>query len=70
MEETIMDQVVKATGLPELEVKEALEKWILEAGKSPQDMNLEDFREVLRTLILNLMNDVADGNNDYISLSG
>lgn len=70
MDETVIDQIIQATGLPQEQVKEQLHKWVLATGKSPQSLSLEDLREVLIYFLQDLFCEVKSGQNDFIKLSG
>ena len=69
MDETLIKHVADGTGLPKEKVIEILDQWILETGKSPQNISLEDFREVLVHIMQNIFAEVASGENDFIQLS-
>ena len=69
MDETLIQCVAQGTGLPKDKVEEVIKNWIIESGKSPQDIKLEDLREVLVGLIQNLFAEVASGENEFIQLS-
>ncbi len=69
MEETLLDKVIECTGLPKEMVQKSLNSWVLESGKSPRDLSLEDLREVLVRVMQDLFTEVADGENPFIRLS-
>ena len=69
MDETLIKLVSQGTGLGEEKTKEILDQWILSTGKSPQNLSLEDFREVLIDLMQNLFAEGADGENAFIQLT-
>ena len=69
MDENLIKQVSLLTGLNQPQVEGIIKKWVLETGKSPQDLKLEDLREVLVELIQNLFQEVSNGENEYIKLS-
>lgn len=70
MDETLLESVALATGLPKQKVLDQLKEWVLASGKSPQDLSLEDLREVLVPLLQKVFCEVAQGENEYIKLSG
>lgn len=47
MGKSLFSTIVKATGLPEGAVGDELGYLLVEAGKDPESMTLEDLREVL-----------------------
>ena len=69
MEETLIKLVSQGTGLSEEKTKDILNQWIIDSGKSPQNLSSEDFREVLIDIMQNLFTEVADGENPFIQLS-
>ena len=69
MDENLIKQVALLTGLPNSKVETVIKNWIVESGRSPQDIGLEDLKEVLISLVQGLFNDVAQGTNEYITLS-
>ena len=69
MDETLVNQVAMHTGLDQDQVHKILKNWIMETGKSPQDLGLEDFREVLVHILQNLFQEIADGENKYVKVS-
>ncbi len=66
MDDTLIKQVALGTGLSEEKIKEVIDKWILQTGRSPQNISSEDFREVLVELVQNLFSEVAAGDNKFI----
>ena len=68
MDETLIQCVAQGTGLSKDKVEEIIKQWVMESGKSPQDLKLEDLREVLVGLVQNLFAEVASGENDFIQL--
>ena len=70
MDETLLETVAQATGFPKDEVIKQLRSWLKEAGKNPENPTLDDLREALVFVLQDLFKEVADGKNDYISLSG
>ena len=70
MEETLLETVVKATGLPAEQVRNKLNSWILQAGKSPKNLSIEDLREALVHVLQHLFTEVRDEENPYIKISG
>ncbi len=68
MEETLIKQVAQGTGLEPEKVKAILSEWVQETGKSPQDINLEDFREVLVEIMQKIFTEVASGENPFIQM--
>ncbi len=69
MDDTLIKQVAQGMGLGEDRIKEILDKWIQDTGRSPQDLSLEDFREVLVELMQSLFLEVASGENSFIQTS-
>ena len=69
MDETLITQLCEGTGLPKDIVEKQLKEWVLESGKSPQDLTLEDMREVLIKVMQDLFTEVASGENPFIQLS-
>lgn len=47
MGETLLRKVVQATGLPQDPVQRELEEFIEHHGKSPQDLTLDEFRDIM-----------------------
>ena len=70
MDETLLETVAVATGLPRELVLNRLKELILSSGRSPQDLTLEDLREALVPLLQSLFVEVAAGENEFIKLSG
>ena len=68
MDETLKKAVVSATGIDSNKVEEIMKQWVLEQGRSPQSLGLEDLREVLVHILQDLFREVAEGRNPYISL--
>lgn len=68
MDETLLSQIVEATGLPKHLVDGVLKNWILKSGKSPQDLTLEDLREVLVGSLQDLFTEVKAGENSQVKL--
>jgi plasmid stability protein len=56
MADSLFNTVIQATGLPEDSVEKELRALIAQHGKSPQDLTLDDLREILadylQTIIL------------------
>ncbi len=56
MADSLFNTVIQATGLPEDSVEKELRTLIARHGKSPQDLTLDDLREILadylQTIIL------------------
>lgn len=69
MEETLIKSLSQATGLEASKIESILKQWIMDQGRSPQSLSLEDLREVLVPILQDLFSEVADGHNPYISLS-
>jgi len=69
MDETLIEQVALGTGLQAVQVREILKNWIIETGRSPQDLKLEDLREALVCILQKVFTEVASGENEFISLS-
>lgn len=69
MDETLIKQLASALNLQEDSVEKIVKQWVMEYGKSPQDLSLEDFREVLVHLLQDLFTKVAAGENKFIQLS-
>lgn len=69
MDETLIKQVALGTGLSEDRIIEIINKWVQETGRSPQNLSLEDFREVLVEMIQSLFLEVAQGDNRFIQTS-
>jgi hypothetical protein len=69
MDETLIKQVAQGTGLSEDRIKDFIDKWVIETGRSPQNLSFEDFRAVLVELIQDLFSEVADGKNAFIRTS-
>lgn len=69
MDETLINQVSLLTGLSREKVETIMKNWVMESGKSPQDLRLEDLREVLVGIVQGLFQEVAQGENEYITLS-
>jgi hypothetical protein len=69
MDETLIEAVANETGLNQDTVESIIKKWVLESGKSPQDLRLEDFREVLVKMVQDLFTEVASGENEFIQVS-
>ena len=69
MDETLIKQVAESTGLGTDKVETILKEWIQSTGKSPQNLGLEDFREVLVEILQNLFSEVASGENQFIRIS-
>lgn len=69
MDETLINQVAKQTGLDQEQVQKVLKDWVMETGKSPQDIGLEDLREVLVHILQNLFQEIAEGENKYVKVS-
>lgn len=70
MDEAIVQKVVESTGLSTQRVSQILKEWVIETGKSPQDLSLEDFREVLVHILQNVFAQIAEGEHQYIKISG
>lgn len=70
MDETLIKHVAELTGLGNDKVREILKKWVLENGRSPQNLSLDDLRPILVSMIQNVFAEVVDGENEYIKLSG
>ncbi len=68
MEETLIEQVAIATGLPKEYVIKELKNHIIASGRSPHDMDLEGLREALVPLLQKLFTEVAAGENEYIKI--
>lgn len=69
MDETLLEALIEGTGLPKQLVRTRLKAHIMEMGKSPASLSLEDLREVLVPLLQSLFIEVAEGNNQFIKLS-
>ena len=69
MDETLVEQVVLGTGLSPDQVKKIIKSWVLETGRSPQGLKLEDLREVLVCVLQEVFAEVVSGKNKHISLS-
>ena len=69
MDETVLDAVIGATGLPKDHVKKRLENWIVSTGRSPQALTLEDLREVLVHFLQDLFCEVKAGQNEFVKIS-
>ncbi len=69
MEEALLETVIKATGLPADQVRANLNSWIVQVGKSPKNLSIEDLREVLVHVLQNLFTEVLDEENPYIKIS-
>lgn len=69
MDETLIREVAKGIGMEEYKVETILKKWVLKSGRSPQDLSLEDLREVLVQVMQDLFTEVASGENPFIQLS-
>lgn len=69
MDETLIQAVAQGTGLPENKIEEILKQWVLDSGKSPQDLALEDLREVLVQVMQRVFADAIDGKNPFIQIS-
>lgn len=69
MDETnsIMEQVIAATGLPEATVQRMLNSYILESGMSPQNLSMEDFKDILVNLLQDVFLQIKNGENPNIS---
>ncbi len=68
MDETLLDVVIEATGLPKELLRSRLNEHIMSMGKIPGNLTLEDLREVVAPLLQNLFSEIADGENQYIKL--
>lgn len=68
MDETLIQKVSESLGLPQEKVEKSLKQWILQSGRSPQDMTLEDLREVLVWLVQDVFTEVANDQNPFIRL--
>lgn len=68
MEETLVIQVAKMTGLDKQIVKSLLHKWAMDKGVSPQDLTEDSIKEVMVSLVQDLFSEVSDGKNKYITL--
>jgi hypothetical protein len=51
----VLDQVIEASGLPEDFAKKKLEKLLFEGGFDPDHAGLEEIREVLSSLLQDLI---------------
>ena len=69
MDEKLVDQVAQLTGLSEKKVSHVIQKWVVDSGRNPQELSLEDLREVLTHLIQDLFVEVSKGENQYITLA-
>lgn len=69
MDETLLETVAEATGLPKKMVLRKLKSLLLSSGQNPQEVTLEGLREVLVPLLQNLFCEVAQGENEFINLS-
>ena len=69
MDEALIAQVAQGTGLSGDKVESIIKKWVMDSGKSPQELSLEDLREVLVGVLQHLFAEVVDGENPFISLS-
>jgi len=70
MEETLLETVIRATGLPSDEVRKKLNLWLVQAGKNPKNLNIEDLREALVHVLQDLFTEVYDEKNPYIKILG
>ena len=70
MEETLLETVIMATGLPADDVRQKLNSWLLKAGKSPKNLSIDDLREALVHVLQHLFTEVRDEENPYIKISG
>ena len=68
MDETLLDTVIEATGLPQELLKPRLIEHVLTLGKNPASLTLEELREVIVPLLQDLFSEIADGDNQYITL--
>ena len=68
MDETLIKAVVSATGIESNKIEEIIKEWVVDQGRSPQNLGLEDLREVLVHILQDLFREVAEGQNPYISL--
>jgi hypothetical protein len=69
MDETLINQVAMQTGLNQEQVQKILKSWVMDTGRSPQDLGLEDLREVLVHILQNLFQEIAEGENKYVKVS-
>ncbi len=69
MDETLIKQVAMQTGLNQEQVQKILKNWVMDTGRSPQDLGLEDLREVLVHILQNLFQEIAEGENKYVKVS-
>ncbi len=69
MDETLIKAVAQGTGLEQDRIKEILNQWIVDSGRSPQNLSIEDLREVLVELMQSLFTEVASGENKFIQTS-
>jgi|GEM_PF-6437729 len=63
MDETnnVLEDIINATGLPEDLVSTSLKAYILESGKSPQNMSMDEVRDILVNLLQDVFLDIKDG---------
>ncbi len=67
MDETLINQVASHTGLKQDQVIKVIKSWVVETGRSPQDLSIEDLREVLVHVLQNLFHEILQGENKYIN---
>ena len=69
MDETLIKCVAQEIGLPQPRVEEILKTWLLESGRTPQDIGIEELRKILADWVQNLFLQAASGENPFIQLS-
>lgn len=69
MDETLIKAVCENTGLSSERVQQIIKGWVMETGRSPQGLSLEDLREVLVVVVQNLFTEVLSGDHEFLSLS-
>lgn len=68
MDETLIKQVAAHTGLENDQVIKIMKSWVIETGKSPHEISIEDLREVLVHVLQNLFQEILQGENKYIKV--
>ena len=70
MDETLIKCVAEATGLSADRVDQIIKQWVMERGLSPSNLSMDQTREILVDILQTLFAEVAEGQNDFIKISG